>query len=214
MISKTITLPNGALAQFHYVGRLNAVYPLDNANLSVLSYPTEEAFLSGSDPIWSTPLVMPLVLALSLASVEGWLITSADSPFLGGSIVMDQRNTLNDAKSRLWGRVKQARAVAIDSPLTTPFGVFDSDAKSRAFITDAVLLLQTLADAGTPQTIDFTLADNSVVTLGLEQMVTVGLLLGQKVQAVYTHCRALRAAIEALTTVEAVEAYDLTVGWP
>jgi hypothetical protein len=116
------------------------------------------------------------------------------------------KRTLDVAKQARWSRIKEFREDALTSPLTTPFGVFDAAASAQKSITDAVLMLQTLSGLGTPTTIDFTLADNTTATLTTEQMVQVGLLLGQRTQQVYAKARELRARIEAATTKEEVEA--------
>lgn len=105
-----------------------------------------------------------------------------------------------------WELIKAQRVVYVDSPLLTPYGVFDCDPASRSSITDAVILLQTLAGMGQTPTIDFTLADNTVVVMGLESMVTVGLLVGQRVQEGFTIGRLKRDAIYAATTKEEIEA--------
>lgn len=118
--------------------------------------------------------------------------------------------TLQDRKNAAWETIKAAREAVIDANLATPYGTFDCKVKDRTNITDAVLLLQTLAALGTPTTIDFTLADNSSVTLTTSEMVTVGLLLGQKVQAAHGIARGLRTQIEAATSVAEVEA----ITWP
>lgn len=114
--------------------------------------------------------------------------------------------SLSTIKSDAWDAMKKQRAVAILAPLTTPYGVFDADAPAQKAITDAVLMLQTLAAAGTPTTIDFTLADNSTVTLTTQEMVNVGLLLGQRTQTVFALARAKRISIEAATTKAEVDA--------
>lgn len=113
--------------------------------------------------------------------------------------------TLQDHKDTKWKSIKASREAAIDAPLVTAFGVFDSRAADRNNITDAVLMLQTLAALGTPTTIDFTLADNSTVLLTTAQMVTVGLLLGQKVQSAHARARAKRLAIDAASTLIQLE---------
>lgn len=113
--------------------------------------------------------------------------------------------TLTDLKATQWTQIKQARTAFIDAPLVTPYGTFDSDAAGRTSITDAVLLANNLTALSLPVAIEFTLADNSVVTLDAAQIVEVGLLLGQKVQHAHPHSQALRAQIEAATTKEAVE---------
>lgn len=114
--------------------------------------------------------------------------------------------TLDDLRAVKWTEIKQARAEAIDAPLVTPYGIFDSDAKGRTSITDAVLLANNLATLSLPVAIEFTLADNSVVMLDAAQIVQVGVLLGQKVQYAHPHSQALRRQIEAATTPEQIEA--------
>lgn len=117
---------------------------------------------------------------------------------------------LTELQALKWGSVKAAREEALVAPLTTPFGVFDADAASQKSITDAVLMLQTLASLGQPTTIDFTLADNTVVTLNGADMVMVGLALGQRTQQVHATARALRAAIETSTSIEELD----LISWP
>lgn len=118
---------------------------------------------------------------------------------------LDPRS-LRQRQDAQWERIKAAREAFFNAPLSTPFGVFDSDPVSRTRITDAVLMLQTLTSLGQPANIDFTLANDSVVTLDAMQMVTVGLLLGQKVQTAFGISRLRREAIYSATTPEAVEA--------
>ena len=118
--------------------------------------------------------------------------------------------TLDERKADKWEAIKRARAAAIDAPLTPAYGVFDSYAEARANITDAVLLAQTLAGMGQAVAIAYTLADNTVVTLDLTKMVTVGLTLGSKVQTVRGIATGLRTQIEAATTVTLLEA----IVWP
>jgi len=114
--------------------------------------------------------------------------------------------TLQDLKDAQWAKIKQARAAAIAAPLVTPYGTFDADEYSRTAITDSVLLLQTLSKRGQPQTIRFTLADNTDIDLSVSQIEDVGLMLGEKTNLVFEKVRLLREAIEAATSREAVEA--------
>lgn len=118
--------------------------------------------------------------------------------------------TIEQIKLEKRAEINQAREAEFDAPLVTPHGTFDSDPKARTSITDAVLLAQTLQSLGTPTTIDFTLYDNSTVTLDTAGMITVGLMLGQKIQAAHAKSRALKAQIEAATTKEQIDA----IKWP
>ena len=114
--------------------------------------------------------------------------------------------TLSEIKEAKWESIKAKRAEAIDAPLVTPYGTFDSRVKDRTNITDAVLMAQTLESRGLPSSIDFTLTDNTTVVLSAESMINVGLLLGQKIQAAHARARELRAQIDAATTKQEIEA--------
>ena len=73
--------------------------------------------------------------------------------------------------------------------------------------------MQTMAatlQPGEVPTIDFTLADNTVVTLTAGQLVEVALHMGAKVQAAHATGRALRDAIDAAATAAEVDA----LSWP
>lgn len=117
---------------------------------------------------------------------------------------------LQDYKDAAWKRIKASREAAINSPLSTPYGVFDCTAKDRTNITDAILMMQTLASIGSSTTIDFTLADNSTITLNTTDMVTVGLLLGQKVQGAHSQARIRRAQIDGAISPAALEGITWT----
>ena len=140
------------------------------------------------------------------AAVEMLPKPSAHHIFNYATKQWEDPRTLTDLKAAQWTQIKQARTAFIDAPLVTPYGTFDSDAAGRTSITDAVLLANNLTALSLPVAIEFTLADNSVVTLDAAQIVEVGLLLGQKVQHAHPHSQALRAQIEAATTKEEVEA--------
>lgn len=113
---------------------------------------------------------------------------------------------LQDAK---WTQMKAARAAALQAPLVTPYGTFDADPVSRDNIIQTAQLMQTQAQSFAPAaapTVDFTLADNTVVTLAAGEMVNVALLLAAQIQAGYTRGREVRVAIYAATTAEEVAA--------
>ena len=126
-----------------------------------------------------------------------------------GSNWVDPR-PLSELKALRWTAIKGDRETQINTPLVTPFGSFDADPASRSNISDAVLLMNNLVAAGQSPTITYTLHDNAEVVLTAAQMVTVGLLLGQKVQTAFGTARTLRASIDAATTAVEVAA----VSWP
>lgn len=118
--------------------------------------------------------------------------------------------TLEQVKTTQWNLLKTSRDTSLTSPLTTTYGVFDADYIGQKNITDAIALLQVLESQGTPQTIDFTLYDNSVVTLTTAEMVQVGIALGIRTQGVYAVSRDLRDQINNSTTIPEVE----SITWP
>lgn len=118
--------------------------------------------------------------------------------------------TLEDFKSIKWDEIKSTREYLINQPMVTPYGTVDSNSKAQANITSAILLVQTLVGLSLPASVDFTLANNETVTLTAEEMTTVGLMLGQKIQTIRGIATSLRADIEAATTIETLEA----ITWP
>lgn len=124
---------------------------------------------------------------------------------------------LNDAKLALWSLAKAKREELTDAPgaaATTPFGLVQVDAKSKQNVNGLVTMALIAQGAGAPFSSDFTLADNSVVTLNAAQMIGLGVAVGQYVEAVYGHARTLRDAIEAAEDHGALEAIDAEAGWP
>jgi len=118
--------------------------------------------------------------------------------------------TIEELRETKWSEIKAARTAVFDAPLETPHGIFDSDSESRTFIESTIVLLQTMAARGSAGTVNFILFDNSRVTLNLEQMSTVGLLLGSKIQTAFDVSADLRADIDAATTSEQLEG----IVWP
>jgi hypothetical protein len=122
--------------------------------------------------------------------------------------------TLEQRRAERWAQIKAARDAAETAPLVTPYGTFQCDFPvSQTRIANAAQMMQTEAAAlqpGLTPTIDFTLADNTVVTLTAGQMVEVALRMGAQIQAAHATGRALRAQLDAATTAEAVD----SVHWP
>lgn len=160
------------------------------------------------------------VLVNQEINLEGWVVDQIfhqlpDSPnefytFNWQTKQWEDNRNVQDVKLYKWNIIKNTRFTKLTSPLYTPFGIFDANYEAQKSITDAIMLLQTLEAAGTPTTIDFTLADNTTMTLTTAQMVQVGILLGQRTQEIYAIGRDLRAQIDAATTIAEVEA----ITWP
>lgn len=119
--------------------------------------------------------------------------------------------TLQDHKNAKWAEIKRARSEAVAAPLLeTPFGVFDADAVGLRNIESAVTGLREAAAINkAPASIEWTLADNSVVSLTHDGLSEVATLLLARGNAAHAKARQLRAQIESAGSVEALT----TVAW-
>ncbi len=142
-------------------------------------------------------------LAVKNALAPGWIWKMPERAPL------DMRG-LAEAKMYARIRVNLARDRAEHAPFTCNGYLYDGDEKATARITGAVSLAMMAAMAGQPFTKDWTLADNTVITLDGPAMLAVGAALGTKVGAVFDTARDLQERIEAATTAAQADA----ITWP
>lgn len=109
-----------------------------------------------------------------------------------------------------WEQIKQTRASVIDAPLVTVNGTFDGDSIARNKIAFTTLRAQLMAGKLQPVAINFTLADNTVVTLDLAKIISVVLLMGSREQAARDVATSLRTQIYAAATPLQLDA----ITWP
>lgn len=88
--------------------------------------------------------------------------------------------------------------------------VFDSDERSVLRITQAAL---TAMAAGPTFTIDWTAADNSIVTLDQAAMIGMPAALAVYANDLHTTAKAHKVAIDA-ADFDTLKTYDITTGWP
>lgn len=96
----------------------------------------------------------------------------------------------------------------------TPLGRVDTDGDSQRKINGAVTMALIAQTAGQPFTVDWTMADNSLVTHDAPAMIAMGVAVGQHVSDCHERGAALKAEIDAADTVEEIEAVDIYSGWP
>lgn len=114
----------------------------------------------------------------------------------------------------LWNNVKARRDKIIDAGAPTPSGVVDSNDLSRTNITGATLGALIAQVNSQPFTMDWTLRDNSVVTLNAAQMLAMGMAVLSYVGTAHGRARALRTEIEGVADVPTLLQIDYTAGWP
>lgn len=120
------------------------------------------------------------------------------------------RKSLTILRARARARVNAEREARKDAGCDTAIGRVDSDPVSRANVTGAATAAMIAQAAGAPFEINWTLADNSTVTLDAAATIGMGLAVLAHVSAVHDQATALKAAIDAAETAEAIEA----VVWP
>lgn len=90
-------------------------------------------------------------------------------------------------------------------------GRFQTDADSQRKVNGSVSMAMIV---GAAFSVDWRLADDSIATLNAAQMIGAGVAIGQHVAACQYRKNELDALVEDATTVEAVEAINVAVGWP
>lgn len=106
---------------------------------------------------------------------------------------------LNSCKENKIIELKQQRDIAEQLPVTTDKGTFDVDDKSITRITNAITVLQL-----TEITLDWTLADNTVVEVDSRDLQRVIIMLAQQSNEVHEKYRELKEKVNACTTSEEV----------
>lgn len=208
MIQKPITTANGP-ARFHVFKKVEANMPFVFLMLTIDSYADEATYLAGGNLIFRVMVSMPAasIPEISGGAVEAWLIADPSSPFQGGQITADQSDTLDAAKERAWVAMKAARAAAEAGTFSYDGALYDID---QAHITGSVVLAGVANSAGAPYSEQWTLADNTVRDLDADQVIALGVALGQQVSSIYKTARTLRAQIDAATSSD-----DLSqIHWP
>ena len=123
--------------------------------------------------------------------------------------------TLDELKIVRWQEAKQVRDQRIDGGCAvTAIGRFDTDMLSRSNINGAVTGAFMAKSAGAAFTVDWKLADNSVVVLDADQMIAVGTTVLAHVSACHAHSQTLGLIIQEAASAADLEALDITEGWP
>lgn len=120
-------------------------------------------------------------------------------------------DALESAKAEKRRVVKELRNTHEAKGVMTPFGMIDSDPVSQRKITGAVLMALI---AGESFSIEFTMANNTNVTMNGEQITLAGVIVGQHVSACQARKTALDALINDATTQAELDAIDPDTGWP
>lgn len=90
---------------------------------------------------------------------------------------------------------------------------FDSDERSASRIFGAVQAAQAAVAAGQPFVIDWTVQDNSVLTLDAQETIGMSVAMAQYANGLHQHARALKSQVDGATNTSELEAIDIESGW-
>lgn len=114
----------------------------------------------------------------------------------------EENEPLDQAKARYVNAAKAYRDAQEVEPITYNGNTYDYDAKAR----ERLLIARTaLEDAGGTGTIDWTLADQSRVTIGLDDFKGINATAATRSNTLHVNYTNTKAALLAATTVEELE---------
>ena len=122
--------------------------------------------------------------------------------------------TLTELQAAAWSRIKAERDRREQSGTPYLGKILDSDEKSVTRISIAVQAAQAAISAGTPFSLDWTMQDNSVITMTAAEVVGMSVALATHSNALHLAARAVHEKILAATDAAGVEAAEKAVVWP
>jgi uncharacterized protein DUF4376 len=146
--------------------------------------------------------------------VDGELIDM--SPEEEAAFLASQVPDLNAAKDARKNEVDSLRDAKLAAGFPFMGKVIQFDPRSEAKITGGHALARDARDGLIPWPADFRwrTADNTFLPLTMEQMLQLGQTAAGIADAMLKRGWAHKDAIEAMTEPAAVQAYDITAGWP
>lgn len=96
----------------------------------------------------------------------------------------------------------------------TPLGRMDTTPDSQRKINGSVTMAVVAQVAGAPFLKLWTMENNSEVAHDAPAMIAAGVAVGTYVSAVHAHAVAMKAQVDAAEDIAALDAIDITQGWP
>lgn len=217
-----IGVPGVPASSFHYIWETQITYPQvgqswePKVRVQIYSWENEDSMHNGGPIVYNWVLPSQASEGFSIpieeiGNLEQYLATTEGSPFYGSQVVVSSNPmSLESLKRKKHAEINKEMNTRVYATLEMPFGVVDCDEKSQAKITQLVVLAQTLLASGHPVTIDFTLANNSVVELNAEQIIQMYMAGAQREQKLRAIRADLRVDIDAATSAEEVA----QITWP
>lgn len=208
IIEKLIVDPNGVTTPWHFVKKV-VVAPLEGAMIfTVYSYTEYGRALDMVPPVraWEFSVPLGAALGISVGETHTLLLGSPPSPLANGTVHATDLTEYGQALRKQLATARHLRDVAEFGPFTYNGMTFDGDLDAQRRLSGLVSAAKSTIAAGHTFTKDFTLADNSVVQLSAEDFIGIEMAKLWQVDEAFQVYRAKKAAIEAATTVEELEA--------
>jgi hypothetical protein len=146
--------------------------------------------------------------SFALALVDGALV---EVPLRS---LMAAAPQLELARTERWAAAKVYRDARMQAGCPTAKGVVDTNEDSQRKINGAATAALIAKVGGADWSIEWTMADNSVVPHDADEMIALGVSVAAHIAACQNAGTAVRTAIEAADTPQAVDQIDITAGYP
>jgi hypothetical protein len=143
---------------------------------------------------------------------SGWMVGA--SPEGAVAAVEVPPPSLDRRKQAAWDAVKAQAARQELCGAPTPKGRVQIDARSQDIIGNLALAATRAQMADAAWSIVYTMADNNNIEHDAGEMIALAEAAMARAAAIHAQEQALRAAIEAAEDEAALEAIDITEGWP
>lgn len=212
-IIKEVTQDNGVVYGYHSIAAVEFSVPDNTFRVTGNSWVNESIKAGGLRHSSSFYLIAP---ASALAIVDNNIkqaildyIVSLEA-WQGGVTSTALDNSFEALQQLKWNNIKAKRASLEVSGFEYNSQYFDSSLTSQNKIQGAVILAMLSISNNQPYSVDWTLQDNTTISLDAADMIQVGLSLSRHLVELHQTSRKLRETVFAATTVEELDAIE----WP
>jgi len=127
-----------------------------------------------------------------------------------GLTVLNAVTSLAELKAARWSEAKTVRDTVAAGGCSTPLGRVQTDAASYQRILGAMIAAQN----DTMYSVEWTMADNSIMEHDAAAVISMGLAVTEFLNACQSVGETIRATIEAATDADALASVDVAAGYP
>jgi hypothetical protein len=135
----------------------------------------------------------------------GHIIQNIEEEFPKGYSLTEPNQSLDDLKKLKWSEIKLERDNFEFGSFIWNSHEFDSNQLAKQRIILAVLGAQIAIQNGATWSVDWTLKDNTQITLSASDIIQVGLAMGAHTEEAFTHASALKTLIESSKTKQELD---------